>query len=788
MTESGAAGAAIVRVLGPVTVQGTDGDTAIGGTLPRAFLAVLALESPRPVSVDRLTSLLWASEPPGNVKSALQQLASRARRGLSAVGLATALQAVPPGYALEVDAETVDLRLFRAGVRSAGEALRGGDLQHAVEQLDGALDLWRDEALADLVGLPLHVLLAPALDDERWRAEELRARALLDLGRAEECSSRLASVTAAAPMREHLWVLYGQALAASGRSAEALRAVRTGMAAISATLGVPPGPELARLEESLGSAGATRRSADARTFPERTPVTMGARSAVLRESLGRALANAEAAAAAATQRSAHHEAVRQWERALELLEQVSPDDDGARLRVLLGLGEAHNTVSLDVEAQRVFGEAIDVARRIDDPIGFAWAALGFCSDRIGFVSPPMHRKLLEEALDRVPSDELLVRGRLLSRLAIDRYWSGSVDETLELAERALEASTAAGDTSGRLGALYAVAFGCWTPARAERLLAVCERYHDEAVAAGDRNHELLALRWLTHTSTELGMVARGRACAEAAVELADDLGLTVQQWITRTIAASQLLVEGDLDRAEQLATDALTVGSVCEPVTSFDYVSLFTWTLAWLRGTLADIVGFVEEVATTPGVDTARRLGLALTYGELGRLDEARAILDEIDDTVAASIPDDAQWYIAFAAMAEAAAKSGHVEAARIAHDRLAPYEDRIAVNSVTATGPVAHQIGIAAWTLGDHESAIRLLRHAVDLSDRVGAPVFGARSRLALAERLALDPSHGGDGSEIAALAAAAIAASDRHGLAGIHRDAGRLLDPDLFPIAGGA
>ena len=131
--------------------------------------------------------------------------------------------------------------------------------------------------------------------------------------------------------------------------------------------------------------------------------------------------------------SAHDEAVRQWERALELLEQVSPDDDGARLRMLLGLGEAHNIVSLDVEAQRVFGEAIDIARRIDDPVGFAWAALGFCSDRVGFVSPPMHRRLLEEALERVPSDELLVRGRLLSRLAIDRYWSGTVDETLELA-------------------------------------------------------------------------------------------------------------------------------------------------------------------------------------------------------------------------------------------------------------------------------------------------------------------------------------------------------------------
>jgi hypothetical protein len=137
--------------------------------------------------------------------------------------------------------------------------------------------------------------------------------------------------------------------------------------------------------------------------------------------------------------------------------------------------------------------------------------------------------------------------------------------------------------------------------------------------------------------------------------------------------------------------------------------------------------------------------------------------------------------------MAEAAASCGHVEAARIARDRLAPYEDRIAVNSVTATGPVAHHIGIAAWTIGDSETAVRLLRHSVDLADRVGAPVFAARSRLALAERLALDVSRHGDGSEITALASAAMATAERHGLAGILRDASRLIDTVLFPIAGG-
>ena len=111
--DSGATSSVVVRVLGPVTLRTADGDVPIGGTLAKAFLALLAIESPRPVSVDRLTALLWAEEPPNAVKAALQQLASRVRRALSAVDLDGALRAVPPGYALAVDADVVDLRVFR---------------------------------------------------------------------------------------------------------------------------------------------------------------------------------------------------------------------------------------------------------------------------------------------------------------------------------------------------------------------------------------------------------------------------------------------------------------------------------------------------------------------------------------------------------------------------------------------------------------------------------------------------------------------------------------------------
>src|SRR5262245_8437153 len=198
-----------------------------------------------------MTFLLWGEDPPGGVRGAVQQIASRVRRGLALAGLAESLRAVPPGYALEVPADEIDVRIFRAGVRAAIDAQRAGDHDGAAATLTSGLDLWTGAPLADLIDLPLATVLSPAIDDERGRAEELRAESLLAASRPGECAERLAAATAQSPLRERLWVLQAQALAAAGRPADAVRCVRTATAVITAELGVPPGPELAALENDI---------------------------------------------------------------------------------------------------------------------------------------------------------------------------------------------------------------------------------------------------------------------------------------------------------------------------------------------------------------------------------------------------------------------------------------------------------------------------------------------------------------------------------------------------------
>ncbi len=747
------ADAPLIRVLGPVGIRGPEGMVPIGGSLPRGFVAVLALEVGHTVGLDRMSERLWGEHPPDGVKAAVQQTATRARRALASCGLGGALRATAPGYVLDLDEDSVDLFRFRR----LAKATRGASSDEAIRLTAEALALWEGRALADLVDLPLSRHLSEFLDDERWRVEEQRASALLAAGRPDEAAAGLASATSQEPLREQLWVLYARALRDAGRTTEAVRAVRAATDVLAAELGLAPGAELAELGRQLNRNRAAVRGTAAAVSPET------AQFGLADQARRRAFDAAELSARDAHTRHAHIDAVHHGLRALDLLS-LNESDDDRRQRVLIVLGEAYNQSGNEASARAVCLEAVAIARRRADATGLGWAVLGYCADRIGFSPPPEQAELLEEALGSVPSDDHLLRSRLLGRLARELYWVVSADRCRELAEEATAEALLANDTESRLLARYSLAFGNWTPARTHQLVEVSEEYLSDAVASGDRLHELLARRWLVPAVTELGDVARGAREAALAMALADELGMSSQQWVVRVIAGAHDLVVGDIAGAERMAEEAMAIGAVPDPGPSLDYASLLLWTIRWLQGRLEEIAPLVEEVANGKGIDLQRRLGLALTRGALGRVDEAREILDAVDEQDVDGMPLDASWYAAMAALAEAAALTSHDRSARLAWDRLLPYRERIAITTTTATGPIAHQLGLSARVLGDHSGAAAAFGEAIAVADRCGAPAFAARSRLELAACRAFD----GATDDARLLAAEALEVATRLGMVG--------------------
>src|ERR1700755_837460 len=97
------------RVLGPLEVlDGGGKPLKLGGRKPRALLARLLLDANRTVSVERLVDDLWGEDVPDSAVKMVHIHVSALRKALPQGTLVTR----PPGYALALPDEALDLDLF----------------------------------------------------------------------------------------------------------------------------------------------------------------------------------------------------------------------------------------------------------------------------------------------------------------------------------------------------------------------------------------------------------------------------------------------------------------------------------------------------------------------------------------------------------------------------------------------------------------------------------------------------------------------------------------------------
>ena len=133
------------RLLGPLDVLDRGTAVTLGGLKQRALLARLLVTPNRTVAIDRIVEDLWGDDAPGSAAKMVQIYVSHLRKLLPADLLLTR----PPGYLVQVDAETIDLVRFDRLRRTGRAALEAGDAAEAAARLREALGLWRGEALAE---------------------------------------------------------------------------------------------------------------------------------------------------------------------------------------------------------------------------------------------------------------------------------------------------------------------------------------------------------------------------------------------------------------------------------------------------------------------------------------------------------------------------------------------------------------------------------------------------------------------------------------------------------------
>ncbi len=235
-----------IRLLGPVEVDRDGVRVSLGGQKRRALLAVLALESGRVASVDRLIEALWPGDPPETAAHAVQVYVSQLRKALGPVIASRA-----PGYALEVDPGRVDMHRFSRLASEGSAALAGGEAASAELALREALALWRGPALADFLYEPFAQTEIARLEELRTVVLEQRVEADLALGRHAELVSELEALVQTQPLRERTRAQLMLALYRSGRQADALAEYRDARAMLVDELGIDPGRELKELEAAI---------------------------------------------------------------------------------------------------------------------------------------------------------------------------------------------------------------------------------------------------------------------------------------------------------------------------------------------------------------------------------------------------------------------------------------------------------------------------------------------------------------------------------------------------------
>jgi predicted ATPase len=480
---------------------------------------------------------------------------------------------------------------------------------------------------------------------------------------------------------------------------------------------------------------------------------------------------------------AFEEAVGHFARGLEVAEQYGDQDASVRCDLLIALAEAQNRAGDAVSANANFERAAALARTMDDGERLAAAALraGPLS-YLGMVDTnPEQLKLLEEALSALPETDSHLRAMVMARLGLFAVY-GSGLPTAAALQRARALNTEAVAMARRLGdrnalgyALNARMHALWGIEPAPERMAAGTELGEIADDVGD---ELLALHGHMWRIRELLAQGDVDAVQEEVTRFeARDTGPVhpLSASYSCNVAAMLAQIEGDFDRADELAPLAMELAEGYNDMILSFYVALMLWTW-WQRDELA-VLGntFREAIAEAPADYPVVHAATALVRAEAGEPEEALAELQALSEMGWETIADDQTEGVSLAITAAACGTIGYRarEYAQAVYQHMRPYAGTAVVIRAPAAacvGPADHYLGLLASAMGDVSLAEVHYEAALRLARRMHSEPFATAAEVELARTLR-QRGRPGDDERVAALLRTAEESALRLGLARLAR-----------------
>jgi hypothetical protein len=497
---------------------------------------------------------------------------------------------------------------------------------------------------------------------------------------------------------------------------------------------------------------------------------------------GRAVRYGMAAGRRALINLAPDEALRWFSRALALVEHQEHPDLALRCDLLIGMGDAQRQTGHHRYRDTLL-EACELARELADGGRLARAALANTRGWTSTAGKVDQKRVaaLENALELLEGGRDPTRARLVAQLALERTYDGDQPRRRALADEALSLARSSDDPRTLAYVLGRRYLTIWAPETLSERVETAAEFEAVAEQLDDPIAKFGAASWGFLASLEAGEMKAADDALERKAALAERIGRPVMRWETLFQRAARAYLGGRLDEAEALATEAAQVGSG-QPDAGAIYAAQIV-TIRYDQGRLDEFADlFADAAAKNKGLSTFQA-ALALVYCELDRTDDAREALASGADNDFANVPHDNLWLTTMAAYADASAQLGEAGPAAVLYPQIEPYADRIVTNGVNANGCMARLLGLLAATLERFDDADRHFADACETHERIGAPIFLARTRYEWAKAL-LAADRDGDAPRARDLLDQAIEGAQKHGCAVLmHRaEAARITtDPAL-------
>ena len=267
-----------------------------------------------------------------------------------------------------------------------------------------------------------------------------------------------------------------------------------------------------------------------------------------------------------------------------------------------------------------------MARETADPGALAKVALAMM--RYGGVpvpgADPEFVAIVEEALVALGHEPSALRARALAALSEDVTFTDP-DRALELLREALDIAERLGDPETLGHVLLAYRLAGKTPGNTDAGHPTANRLITLGRQTGHTPFVLHGLVQRAWTFREEGDLASADRAMTAARSFLGDEPAPIYAALFMLYRSSQLLLAGDLARAEEAANEVLGLASA-----GFDATLWYGPALMVIRGQqarLGELIPLIEAATGHPAFGGSYRAVLSAAYAFAGQLDDARSIL-----------------------------------------------------------------------------------------------------------------------------------------------------------------